>query len=219
VRFRLDPKEADAPVEVPPPRGAAPAPRAPPPAAPGAPPAAAPSKWTRQRLLVVAVIALLLLGGGAGAVMYATNTGPFAYPHAYLVEGSSVPSGLRLTDLPPDVASQYNIESNPGEIPKEHLDDFGDASTRPSAAWIEVLGTRTRPDAITVLALQFPDAQHANTFRQTAQLRCAVGGAALLQDGDVVVLVIVGDSSALSYYQSVVSKILVQVSGVKRVCG
>jgi hypothetical protein len=216
VRFRLDPKEADVPVELPPRAPSAPA--APPPAAPRAPSAPA-SAASKRKLIVVALIGLLLVGGGAGAVLYATDTGPFAYPHAYLVEGSSVPSGMQLPSVPQDAQDQWGVTSNPGEVPKEHLAEIGDSSIRPTQAWVEVLSARGTPNALSVIAAKFPDADRASSFVATARVRCLAGGAAVLQDGDVVVLVIVGDSAAMPYYTKVKQTILGQVSGIRTVCG
>jgi len=215
VRFRLDPKEADAPVHLPP--------RAPPPPqAPAAPPppprAAAPARWTKRRLLVAAAVALVLLAGGAGAVLYATNTGPFAYPHEYLVEGSAIPRGLKLPDVPQDIQDQWGITSNPGQVPQEHLDDVGTEETRPAEAWLEVLSAGGRSDAITVIAAKFADAQHADNFVSTARVQCLAGGSAILRDGDVVDVIVV-NSQALQYYQAIVSTILGQVHGISKVCG
>jgi hypothetical protein len=214
VRFRLDPKDADAPVP-PPLRAAVPAQTA---AAPVAAPAPTPSRWTKKRLLVVAAIALLLLGGGATAVLYATDSGPFAYPHAYLLEGSSVPRGLSLPDVPQDVRDEWGITTNPGQVPDDKLGQF-EGTTRPTDAWIEVLQAGGRSDAVSVAALRFSDEDHANTFISQVSLRCAAGGFAILQDGRVVDLVIVGDSQAMPYYNAIVSALHAQASGLHGLCG
>jgi hypothetical protein len=219
VRFRLDPKEADEPVEVAPPRAPVPGRPAPP---PHPSPTIAPvdANRSKKRLIVVAILGILLLSGGATAVLYATDSGPFKYPHANLVEGSAVPSGLRLASIPAEIRDEYGIETNPGPVNDDNLDQLSSATgQRPDKAWVEVLGTRTRQDAITVFALDFKDTDAASAFRQTAQFKCSTGGFAVLQDGDVVVMVVVGDSSALTYFSQVVSKIVSQVSELKLYCG
>lgn len=214
MRFRLDPKDADAPVA--PPAQVRPAgPTAPQAATPAT--AAAPTRWPKKRLLVVALIGLVLLGGGAGAILYATDSGPFRYPHAYLVEGDHVPSGLKLAPVPDNAENDFGIKSNPGEVPKDRISEMGDASMRPQTAWIEVLGTTGTPSAITILALQFEDEDHADSFASAARFQCQAGAHAVLQDGDVVVLI--SSNGASTYYSRIVNTIMGQVSGLHKVCG
>jgi hypothetical protein len=216
VRFRLDPREADAPAEAPPARAPVPAPQSAPAPAPAARPA---SRWSRRRVVLAAAIGLLVVAGGSGAYFYATDSGPFAYPHEYLVEGSAVPAGLRLPGVPADVRDQWGITSNPGQIPDDRLGDLPNAGTQPDEAWVEVLQAGDRADAVTIVAAKYADADHASTAVSTARLQCLSGGSAILQDGKVVVLVLVGDSQAMPYYNKLVRTILGQVHGLTEVCG
>jgi len=221
MRFRLDPNAPEAPP--PPPPRAAPPP--PPRAAPVASPAAAPDAARTKRLLILAGLGLVVLAAGATAVLYATDTGPFAYPHAYMVEGKAVPSGASLPPAPQAMRDQFGVDSNPGRVPDDQLDSLagGQAGSgrvpRPNEAWVESLRAGGADDAVVVIASKFASDKDAGDFVSAVGIGCARGGFTLLRDGDVVVLVIVGDAGGQAYGPRVASTILGQVSGIKRVCG
>lgn len=217
VRFRLDPKDATAPVTPPPSRVQAP------PATAASPPAhalaGAPRRWTRKHLFVAAVVVLVVLSGGATAVLYAAHAGPFAYPHAYLVEGSSVPSGLSLPAVPADAREEYGITENPGQVPRDNFENVdGSGGPTPEDVWMEVFAARGQSGALTVLAIQYANEDDAKSVAGVTSFRCMAGGFAVLRDGDVVVMVIVGNSAGQSYFSKVVTTIMSQTSGIKRVC-
>src|SRR5438067_851579 len=149
--------------------------------------------------------------------------GGLVYPKKYLLEKSEAPHGLGLPTLP-DEAGSGDVEQgkNPAKFTQQGLESLATPDgTKPKEAWLEALQPATPGSGpVTIVAMKFASNDDADGWVAVARSFCGAGGGhgALLQDGDVVVLVTANDSGANVYKDLVVAALENKASGLDIVC-
>lgn len=238
MRFRLDPRGAEArppppaylpsaakaegppanaPAEAPPPM--APAPGATHAAAvvPAQVAAAIQAVRARRTLAIGIAIALLLTSGVAVGAMYALDAGPFAYPNKYILQDDEIPRGLRNAPLDAEAREELGLTSNPGEVdPSTIVDDTG--GPRPERAWVQGLTNGASEPIVVIVALDYGNRDDADDAASRLQAGCMFrDGFTLLRDGDVLVLVM-PENGGDGYVASVVAALKRQNADLSTVC-
>lgn len=145
------------------------------------------------------------------------------YPTKYLLTQSEAPKGLKLSQSDfADQQSPCEKNANPCKLSEDSLDEFTlPDGTRPKEAWVEGLDTpQTDGAPLTLIAMKFASNEEADDWAQTARSLCGMGQGhgALLQDGDIVVLISASTNEANIYKAQVISKLKAKASGLTQLC-
>lgn len=173
----------------------------------------------RTKLYAILAVGVLVLAGAGLAAAYALELPPFEYPRRYMLEGGEVPARMELMDLPADAEEEFGITENPGRIDRDRLAEFGQGpAPEPKDGWAEVLTPTSTPAPVVVLALRFADEDAAKTWASLVSTQCSRGGGAVLQDGDVAVLVFGEGTTASAHAGRVVDALEEEAPALNNLC-
>ena len=110
---------------------------------------------------------------------------------------------------------------NPCKLSSDTLDQLSQAGARPKEGWVEAFDTPSSADGpVSILALKFENKDDADTFAGNARRICGLGEnhGAVLQDGDVVVVLGSSSNGGKVYMDKAVAALRAKATGLQPLC-